>query len=245
MEEHLLSAFYSGVGAAPLLVALVAGVLSFLSPCVLPLVPAYMSYISGVSLQEFKYAHSKRGLRLAIFARACGFVLGFGLVFVGLGLALSRAIFWLDSAVVNIIAGLVVLCFGVHFLGIYRIKLLYKTKRFDIVLRSRIFRILAPFLLGVSFALGWTPCTGPIFGAIALMAGTSGYGVILLVLYACGLAVPFLLLALVLERGFEFLDGLKKYMRAIEIIAGILLIIVGILIMSGNLSAISAWAMGS
>lgn len=239
MEEILLHWFYSGKFALPILVAFIAGLLSFLSPCVLPLIPAYMSYISGVSLQELESSHNKRAIRLSVFRRSLGFVFGFGFVFIGFGFALGSALYWLRSEALNIVAGLIVIAFGVHFLGLWRIKLLYKTKRFDIATNSKALQILAPFLLGVSFALGWSPCTGPIFGAIALMAGS--YGMVLLIIYVCGFAVPFLLLGLVLERGFEWLDKCKRYFRAIEICSGALLIVAGILLMSGNFNAISTW----
>lgn len=246
MEELLLQSFYNGTAAMPFVIAFVAGALSFLSPCILPLVPAYMSYISGVSLEQLDSSHIAQGgqsLRLKIFWRSCLFVLGFSLVFIGLGLALSSVITLMQSRVVNIVAGLIVLGFGIHFLGIWRLNFLYKTLHVDLKLtwRARIVEIFAPFVLGLSFALGYTPCTGAIFGAITLVVGTTDYGVVLLLLYACGLALPFLLVALLLERGFRLLARLKRFMRTIEIISGVVLIIMGVLIMAGSVDLLSQW----
>ncbi len=237
MDELLSQWFFQ----APLIVSFCAGILSFLSPCVLPLIPAYMSYISGVSLQEIKEGKINRWY---IFVRACMFILGFGIVFMCVGMAIQSVIHILHSQIFNIIAGLIVIVFGIHFLGIFEIKWLYKTKRLDFELKHPSLRFLAPFILGVSFAFGWTPCTGPIFGSITFMAGASPlYGGFLLALYIVGLGIPFLLLALLLERGLELLNKCKKYMRIIEIIAGVLLIIIGILIMSGNFNMISELAL--
>lgn len=251
MEELLLKAFYNGTSIMPFAIAFVAGALSFLSPCILPLVPAYMSYISGVSLEQLDSRHIAEsgagGLRAQIFWRACMFVLGFSLVFVGLGLALSSVITLMQSRIMNIIAGLIVVGFGVHFLGLWRLNFLYKTLHIDLgtssssgsSARPSFVQILAPFVLGLSFALGYTPCTGAIFGAITLMVGTTDYGVALLLLYACGLALPFLLVALLLERGFRLLARLKRFMRAIEILSGIMLIIMGGFIMAGSMDMLS------
>lgn len=240
MEEQLLQWFYAG-GLAVWGVAFLAGLLSFLSPCILPLVPAYISYISGVSLTQLD-SRQGRGARLGIFARACLFVFGFSIVFVGVGLALSSLISLLHSPLTNAIAGAVVLLFGVHFLGLWRIRLL--DRHYSIPLRPlshKALEILAPLALGISFALGYTPCTGAIFGAITLLVGTTDYGGGLLVLYACGLAVPFLLVAVALERGFLLLGKMKPLMRWVELVSGGILIAMGILIMLGELPLLSSW----
>ena len=230
MEEVLFEWFYR----FPLLVSLLAGILSFLSPCVLPLIPAYMSYISGVSVRELQ---TGRYDRMQVFLRALFFVIGFGVVFIGLGLAIKEAFSILHSRVFSIIAGLIIIGFGLHFLGAFKIKWLYMTKRLNLELKHNALKVFAPFVLGISFALGWTPCTGPIFGAIILAtSATPSYGVLLLVLYALGFALPFLALALALERGFELLCKFKSYMRYVEIISGILLIVIGALIISGLLN---------
>lgn len=242
MEEVLLQWFYSGKLGAVWLVAFVAGLLSFLSPCILPLVPAYMSYISGVGVEKLDSSKiTQRSLRVAIFWRACLFVLGFSLVFVGMGLAFSSLVSVLHSSITNIIAGSIVVIFGVHFLGLWRFVLLDKSVHYDLRLRYKALEILAPFVLGISFALGWSPCTGAIFGAITLFVGTGGYGVGLLVVYACGLAMPFLLVAIMLEKGFCLLARIKPFTRWIERVSGGILVVMGVLIMSGELGALSAW----
>lgn len=242
MEDILLQWFYSGKSGVVWLVAFVAGLLSFLSPCILPLVPAYISYISGVSLEQLDSRKlARHNLRVAIVGRACLFVLGFSLVFVGVGLALSSVISVLQSPITNVIAGGIVVVFGVHFLGLWRFGLLDRSARYEFALRHKALEILAPFVLGISFALGYTPCTGAIFGAITLLVGTGGYGAGLLVMYACGLAVPFLLVALILERGFSLLARIKPFMRWIELISGGILVAMGALIMSGELGTLSAW----
>lgn len=185
-------------------------------------------------------------IRYQIFMRSFAFVIGFSSVFIVLGSALRSVFFVLDSRILEIIAGVFVLIFGVHFLGILRFRFLYATKKFnlkfddskDFPLKSFIkpaLKILAPFLLGVSFGLGWSPCTGPIFGSIALMASTTVVGFALLCLYALGFALPFLLIALMLERGFELADRLKPHLRKVEILSGVLLIIIGAFIISGDL----------
>lgn len=191
-------------------------------------------------------------IRYQIFIRSFAFVLGFSFVFIMLGSALRSVFFVLDSRILEMVAGAIVIMFGVHFLGILRFRFLYATKKFnlnldstkDFPLKSFIapaIKILAPFLLGVSFGLGWSPCTGPIFGSIALMASTSVVGFALLCLYALGFALPFLLIALMLERGFELADRLKPHLAKVEIFSGILLIIIGIFIISGDLGKITQY----
>lgn len=246
MEDLLVQWFYSGKDGVVWAVAFIAGLLSFLSPCILPLVPAYISYISGISLEQLDSRRlTKRDLRVAIVWRACLFVLGFSLVFVGVGLSLSSVVRVLQSSITNIVAGGIVVVFGVHFLGLWRFGLLDRSARYEFALRHKALEILAPFVLGISFALGYTPCTGAIFGAITLFIGTGNYGAELLIMYACGLAVPFLLVALILEKGFSLLARIKPFMRRVELIAGGILVAMGALIMSGELGTLSAWLISS
>ena len=309
MEQVLLEYFYGGATITPFFVAFFAGLLSFLSPCTLPLVPLYMAYISGVSLAELSgstsddtkdsknfakqdsiindlsqanpqiptQTHTKTSthstqnnpsltpiksatqkyssqnlkspylsnIGYMIFARSFAFVLGFSLVFILAGVALRSVFFVLDSTLLEVLAGVVVLIFGLHFLGVFHLKWLYASKKFQLKATHPALKILAPFVLGVSFALGWSPCTGPIFGAIALMASTSTQGFALLCLYALGFALPFLVLALALERGFELIDRFKPHLRKVEILSGILLVCVGSFMISGDfglyLGKISEW----
>lgn len=318
MEQALLEYFYGGATITPFFVAFFAGLLSFLSPCTLPLVPLYMAYISGISLAELSgstsdstkdskifakqdshandlsqsnpqiptQSHTKpsthsaqsntqnnpsltpiksttqksitqkyysqnpkssylSSIRYMIFVRSFAFVLGFSLVFILAGVALRSVFFVLDSALLEILAGVVVLIFGLHFLGVFHLKWLYVSKKFQLKATRPALKILAPFVLGVSFALGWSPCTGPIFGAIALMASTSTQGFALLCLYALGFALPFLVLAFALERGFELIDRFKPHLHKVEILSGILLVCVGSFMISGDFSLylgkISEW----
>lgn len=256
MEQALLGYFYSSVVGVPFVIAFLAGILSFLSPCTLPLVPFYMSYISGISLSQITSLDSATSqttagtdkfgqlhkTRLMIFACSFAFVLGFSFVFIVLGLLLQNVFFLVDSRVLDIIAGCIVIAFGAHFLGIIRFKYFYITKKFNFKLNRPALKIFAPFVLGVSFGLGWSPCTGPIFGAIALMASTSSaQGIALLCAYALGFALPFLLLAYALERGFEIVDRLKPHLRKIEILSGIMLICIGGVIIGGYLDKINQW----
>lgn len=256
MEQALLGYFYSGVVGVPFVVAFFAGILSFLSPCTLPLVPFYMSYISGISLSQIASLDSTQSkpatqtnkfellykTRLMIFACSFAFVLGFSFVFIVMGLLLQNVFFLIDSRALEIVAGCIVIAFGVHFLGIVRFKSFYFTKKFNFTLNHPALKIFAPFVLGISFGLGWSPCTGPIFGAIALMASTSStQGIALLGVYTLGFALPFLLLAYALERGFEIIDRLKPHLRKVEILSGVMLICIGGVIIGGYLDKINQW----
>ncbi|MCH5322279.1 MAG: sulfite exporter TauE/SafE family protein [Helicobacter sp.] len=230
---------------APFLVSFIAGILTFLSPCILPLIPAYLSYISEISLQELKNG-GKLGLfgRLRILRRAIFFVLGLGIVFVLLGAVAARLLNGgiLLSPYVAYIAGGILILFGLHTLGIFTIPFLNYHKSFDISSQKFTFGrdFFVPFLLGASFSLGWTPCVGPILaGVIALASLEAQRGVILLIVYTLGLSLPFLFCAILISYAFRGLDFLKRYFRWVEWISGGLLIGIGILIASGKMSEIS------
>ena len=225
----------------PYLAAFLAGILTFLSPCVLPLIPPYMSYIGGVSVSELKVQN-----RFFIFQKAALFVAGFSVVFIMLGISFNSLLGrFLSNPIANYIAGGIIIIFGIHFLGIFRLAILYQTKRFDFVRIAQsapFLRIIAPFILGVGFALGWSPCVGPILGSIIALnsISVSGGGVALLVIYALGLGVPFLLTALLIERIFSVFERIKRYYRVIEIISGALLVGIGVVIILGGLDRIAA-----
>lgn len=226
----------------PYLAAFLAGILTFLSPCILPLIPPYMSYISGISIEELN-ARSYRQ-KIYIFQRAMLFVVGFSVVFILLGISFNSLVGrFLSNPITNYIAGAIIIIFGIHFLGIFRLNILYKTKRFGAFkgLDSNPFlRIISPFILGIGFALGWSPCVGPILASIiALNSISVSSGIYLLIIYALGLGVPFLLTALLIERIFRVFDKVKKYYRLIEIISGILLVGIGVAIISGGLDRLS------
>ena len=223
----------------PYLAAFLAGILTFLSPCVLPLIPPYMSYISGVSMDRM--ASQKRCI---IFQKAVFFVCGFSLIFILIGISFNSLLGrFLSNPITNYIAGGIIIIFGLHFLGIFRLNILYATKRLNIVRfaeSSAILRFFAPFILGVGFALGWSPCVGPILASIIALNSISIHsGIYLLVIYALGLGMPFLLTALLLERIFRLFERVKKYYRIIEIISGALLILIGVVIIVGGLDRLS------
>jgi len=226
--------------------ALLAGLLSFLSPCVLPLVPAYLSYISGVSVNDLRL-HDATSVKLhrRALKQSLWFILGFSLVFIALGASASLFGQWMLShmAILGKIAGAIIIVFGLHYAGIIRIPLLMMEARFDtggINARHGV----GALLLGSAFAFGWTPCIGPILGAILALAGAQaeiGRGIALLAVYSMGLAVPFLLAALATDAFLRWSQNFKKHLNWVERISGILLIVVGAMIFLGSFSIISAW----
>lgn len=235
-DSYLLDLFTS----APFFVSLIAGILTFLSPCILPLIPAYMSYISGESLEELKNGNVNK---YSIFFKSLLFVIGFGIIFILIGGAAANIIQnYLNGEWMNYVSGIVIIIFGLHFLGIFRISFLYKIKKsnFDIKTQNKFLSFLTPFIFGVSFALGWTPCIGPIFSTIALYAGSQqGFGTALVVVYTLGLAIPFLVVGLLINKALGVLNSIKKHSRKIEIISGLLLVIIGIMILTGAMRDLS------
>jgi cytochrome c-type biogenesis protein len=230
LSYHLFNYFYQ----MPLIISFVAGILSFLSPCVLPLVPVYFFYITGISAMELKNKQLDRKEKLKILFNSLLFILGFSLVFILLGAAAANLIGnifgnkWFD-----IIAGLIIIIFGINVAGFIKFNFMQYEKRLNL-------QNAGSFLLGVSFAFGWTPCIGPIFGTIVGMAATEpGKAVVMMVLYTIGLATPFVLMALFTVWTMKFIDKMKKYMGIIEKISGILLIIVGISILLEGIFGIS------
>ena len=221
-----------------LLVALAAGVLSFLSPCVLPIVPPYIAYMGGVSLPE---AGARRGSALL---PAAFFVLGLSTVFLFLGFTFSwiGQLFLAHQEWLARIAGVVIVVFGLHFLGILRIPLLNREARLDAGDRGG--SAFGAYVLGLAFAFGWTPCIGPILGAILSLAATEASvarGTTLLAAYAVGLGLPFLLVAAFLDRAQGLMARLRRHMGAIEKAMGLLLVAVGVAMATGAFSAFSWW----
>ncbi|MGP1450367.1 MAG: cytochrome c biogenesis protein CcdA [Wolinella sp.] len=248
MEATLSASFAS----APFMVSFLAGMLTFLSPCVLPLIPAYLSYISGISLKELRHSSALTMTeRWKIFRSALLFVFGFSLVFILLGASMAKIIGNIFSSnMFAYIAGGIIVIFGLHVAHIIQIPFLNYERRADV--SGNISSLggfgmwlganFAPFLLGISFALGWTPCIGPIFAGIVSMAATeSSQGILLMSVYAAGLGVPFLLSAVLISVMIEWLNRMKAYMRAIEIASGVLLMLIGILVATGGLGKLSAW----
>jgi cytochrome c-type biogenesis protein len=220
--------------------AFVAGLVSFLSPCVLPLVPGYVSLISGAGVEELK-VHESRLLR-KMMLNSVSFILGFSVVFITLG-AISTEVGQLLArykSTLAQIAGVVIILFGLHLTGIFRINALYSDKRLHNVKGGSTAG--GAFLIGFAFAFGWTPCVGPILAVILGFAAEQDSvlkGVALLAVYSMGLAVPFLLTALGIERFLKFYSRFRAHMHAIEVASGALLIALGILLVVGRFTIIS------
>jgi len=225
--------------------AALAGLLSFFSPCVLPLIPAYLCFLGGASMEELTRQESiDRKLERHIFISALFFVTGFSAVFVTLGAAatvLSQFVAQ-NMIILSRIAGVIIILFGLHYSGLLRIPLLNFEKRFHVDVRPP--GMLGAFLLGLAFAFGWTPCVGPILATILMVATTGGEssnGITLLTAYALGIGIPFLIAALAVRPFMAFMSRFRRHMRSVEIFIAILLIGTGLMIFTGTLSTISNW----
>ena len=222
--------------------AFFAGLISFLSPCVLPLVPGYLSLISGAGLEELKSAESH--LMRRVMVNSIGFILGFSVVFIALGAAATEfgQMLGMYKHLLSRVAGVVIILFGLHLTGILKIKALYTDARLHNVKGSS--TPVGAFVIGFAFAFGWTPCLGPILTAILALASeqsTLVKGIILLAVYSLGLAVPFLLTSLGIERFLKFYSRFRSHMHALEVASGVLLIGLGILLVMGRFTLISNW----
>ncbi len=222
-------------------IALFAGVVSFLSPCVLPIVPPYLAYMSGVSLGEMT---SQTAARRKTTVAALFFVMGLSTVFILLGFTASAfgLFFMKNQELLAKVSGVVVIVFGLHFLGIFRIPLLDREARMQTGQANG--SAFGAYVLGLAFAFGWTPCIGPQLGAILSLAASESSvsrGALLLGIYAAGLGIPFLLAAIFLTRSMVLMNRMKKYMKTIERIMGALLLLVGIALVTGAFSTFSWW----
>ena len=224
------------------LAAFLAGILSFLSPCVLPLVPGYVSLISGATVEDL---HSdERHMLGTVMLHSLTFILGFSVVFIALG-AVATSIGQLANEYHNLlakIAGVIVIVFGLHLTGLLKIKALYADKRLHEVKGGS--SALGSFAVGFAFAFGWTPCIGPILATILVFAGaqqTVLKGVLLLAVYSLGLAVPFLLTSLGVDRFLGFYTKFRRHLHTVEVVSGVLLIAVGVLIFMNNLKLLSGY----
>lgn len=224
-----------------ILVALLGGVLSFLSPCVLPIVPPYLAYMGGISMGEMT---GQTAARRKIIMPALSFVLGLSTVFLLLGFTASAfgSFFLTNQQLFAQIAGVVVIAFGLHFIGVYRIGILDREARLDAGDRGG--SAFGAYVLGLAFAFGWTPCIGPQLGAILSLAAQEGSvqrGTLLLGVYAVGLGLPFLLAALFIERAMGLMNRLKPHMKWIERAMGALLLVVGLALLTGAFTDFSWW----
>jgi len=231
------------MGNLPLpLAAFLAGLVSFLSPCVLPLVPGYVSLVSGVGVEELKVQETH--VLRKVMLNSIAFILGFSIVFITLG-ALSTEVGQLASqykSTLARVAGVVIILFGLHLTGILPIKALYADKRLHNVKGGS--TPWGAFVIGFAFAFGWTPCVGPILGAILGLAAAQNsvsQGILLLTVYSMGLAVPFLLAALGIERFMKFYGGFRRHMHAVEIVSGGLLIALGVLLVLGRFTLLARY----
>jgi cytochrome c-type biogenesis protein len=215
------------------LVAFGGGMLSFALPCVWPLVPAYLSFVSGTSIHELK-GRQTAGMVRRVVGRTLAFILGFALVYTALGAAagaVGGAISVLNSVWATRAAGALLIVMGIHLTGVLKIGALYRERRFQVT--SRPASVIGAFLVGTAFAFGWSPCTGPVIAAILTLAAaqqTVGRGIFLLAAYSLGLGVPFLAAALATNLFLALSDRVKRWMGVIEIASGVLLVAVGVLL---------------
>ena len=224
-----------------LIVALVAGLLSFLSPCVLPIVPPYLAYMGGVSVGDME---GDRAARRRVFLASIFFVMGLSTVFLLMGMAssaLGRQILRHQDWFLPL-AGTVVMIFGLHFLGIFRIGFLMREARIDAGDRGG--SAMGAYVLGLAFAFGWTPCLGPVLGTIlglAAQEGDPGRGTAMLAAYAAGLGLPFLAVAAFFPRLKGLMAWLRRHLERIERLSGLLLWTVGLMMLTGQFSDLSFW----
>jgi len=222
--------------------ALLAGLLSFLSPCVLPLVPPYLTFIAGSGLEELAEGGERRAARDTTFA-ALLFVAGFSTVFVALG-ATASAIGQTvreNLPLLSAAAGVVIIGMGLHFLGVFRLTLLYREKRLSV---EKPVGLWGAYVMGLAFAFGWTPCIGPILAAILAVASseaTVGKGAFLLGVYSLGLGIPFIVAALAMEPFIRFLRRFKAHFGKVERVVGVLLVATGVAFLTGGVQNVSFW----
>jgi cytochrome c-type biogenesis protein len=232
-----------------LLAAFVAGFLSFVSPCVLPLIPGYISFISGLTLEEMRGTAGTAGVAVAstrgrVLGASLSFVEGFTVIFVAMGAtatALGRFLYE-QAPILEKIFGTLLVIFGLHMMGVFRIRLLESDKR--IHTQRKPAGPLGAFLVGTAFAFAWTPCIGPILGGIIGLASSResvGEGMQMLAAYSLGLGVPFLLTSMAIDRFFSAAARIRKHYRAIELISGGLLIVVGLLVFFDQFTLIAKY----
>jgi cytochrome c-type biogenesis protein len=231
--------------------AFAAGMLSFLSPCVMPLMPAYLSLISGLSVEEMQDAADQAGLRRRIMTACLGFVAGFSTVFIALGASATAVgrvlrtwhldIFGLELGISQI-AGVVIILMGLHIAGLLPVHLLYREARVEVGAKKR--SLFGTYLVGAAFAFGWSPCIGPILSGILTVAAsreTVMQGVGLLSVYSAGLAVPFLLTGWSLEYFFRVFHRVKHHFHKLELVSGTLLVAIGVLIVTDQFTRLNSY----
>jgi cytochrome c-type biogenesis protein len=226
------------------LAAFAAGIVSFLSPCVLPLVPGYISIVSGISLEQLQSEERDSGLTRLVVFNSLFFIVGFSVTFISLGASATflGQFIMAQLGVLYRLAGMVIIIFGLHLTGLVKIPFLYQDKRFHNVDKPR--GMFGAFVLGLAFAFGWTPCLGPILAGILTFASTKetvGEGILLLTVYSAGLGLPFLLTSLGLNKFLSFYGRFKKHFHTVEVVSGVLVITVGVLILTNNFTRLSGY----
>lgn len=222
--------------------AFAAGIFSFVSPCVLPLVPGYISFISGISFKEMKENQKPMNQLIRVAFHSVFFGLGFTVIFVGLGATatvLGNFVFS-NLIILKRVAGVIIIIFGLHMAGLFRLKFLDYERRFH--LQGKRVSFFNSFVLGLAFSFGWVPCLGPILATILTYAATQETvteGILLLTVYSLGLGIPFITAAIGVERFIEFFKRIKRHFRKIEIASGALLLIMGVLILTDNLERLT------
>ncbi|GGB62141.1 cytochrome C biogenesis protein CcdA [Roseibium aquae] len=224
--------------------AVFAGVLSFVSPCVLPLVPPYLGFLAGVSLEELTGEDDRNEASQRVFFSALAFVAGFSTVFVILGASASFLGQFITQHIqfLGYIAGAAIIIMGLHFLGLFRIGFLYREARVHVARKPA--GLVGAYLIGLAFAFGWTPCVGPILATILFVAGsesTVAQGALLLSAYALGLGIPFLLAALFARPFMGFMARFKRHMGKVEKAMGGVLVLTGIMFLTGQMAVFSFW----
>lgn len=230
-------------------IAFSAGILSFFSPCVLPLIPSYVTYITGLTFGQLKEAHPSMKVRWTVMAHSLVFIAGFSAIFISLGALagmasasfqahLRESLVWIQR-----IGGVLIFLFGIHLSGLFHFGVLLGEKR--VHLQRKPAGFIGTFLVGIAFAAGWTPCIGPILGAILALAASStggtARGVALLTVYSAGLGVPFLISGLLFHWFLSFFNRFRKYIRMVEIGTGVLLMVVGVMLFFDLFGRLAGW----
>ncbi len=227
-----------------LLTSAFAGLISFLSPCVLPLIPGYISFISGISLADLQASQPGKTVLARSFVSSLWFVLGFSAVFITMGASATvlGKLFLAKLAILRQVAGVVIILFGLHLVGIFRIPFLNYEKKVEV--KKRPLTSVGAFLVGTAFAFGWTPCIGPILAGILALASTQEtvfQGMTLLAAYSAGLGVPFLATSVAVQGFFRFSASFRRYLRVVEVASGLLLIAIGFLILTDRLGLLAQY----
>lgn len=234
----------NGPESVGIIAAFIAGFLSFLSPCVLPLIPSYISYITGITFGELSQEVLPKRIRFLTAAHSLLFILGFTLVFMLLGLSITFAGGMISQhrQIIAKIGGIIIVIFGLSITGVINLAFLQKERKIEV--KSKPIGYFGSFLIGATFAIGWTPCVGPLLASILLLSSTEKdivKGAMLLFSYSLGLALPFFLSSILINNFLVYFKAIKKYLRVISVITGIFLIAIGIMIFTNSFGALAGY----